>query len=502
MKNQIKLGAILGYVNMAINIAVTIFYTPFMLGLMGQNEYGLYSLVTSIIAYLSVLDMGFGNAMVRFVAKNQAHKNIKKEHEINGVFLFLYLVVGIVAFIIGMVLFLNVNNLFGNTLSQEELNKAKIIMLILVGTVSVSFPLSIFGSYAMASERFNFLKLLEIFKTLAIPIAMVPLLLMGYKSIAMVIVTSTFTIGCHLITMYYCFKKLKMHIKFNIKDLDKSLLKSISFYSFWVFLNIIVDNVFNNTDQIILGSVCGTAAVAVYAIASKVAVMNTSFSTAISGLFLPKITKTLEEKDGDQKVSDIFIKVSRIQMYIMVLILSGFIVFGKHFIKLWIGNEYLDAYYITVLLIAPAVIPLTQNLGISIIQAKNKHQFRSIMFIAIAILNIAISIPLAKHFAGIGAAIGTLIANLLGQIITMNLFYWKKIGIDIPRYWKNLVIFLTPVAILSGLFINITDAMEFSWISLIPIMALYVIMYLVIMLFYFNKSERSELKRLLRFRKK
>ena len=101
MKSQIKSGAVLSYVNMFINILVTAFYTPFMLRMMGQNEYGLYSLVNSVIAYLSVLDMGFGNAMIRFVSKNQAHNDKKKEREINGVFLMLYMIVGLVALLIG-----------------------------------------------------------------------------------------------------------------------------------------------------------------------------------------------------------------------------------------------------------------------------------------------------------------------------------------------------------------------------------------------------------------
>ena len=50
----------------------------------------------------------------------------------------------------------------------------------------------------------------------------------------------------------------------------------------------------------------------------------------------------------------------------------------------------------------PAIVPLSQNIGISIIQAMNKHKFRSIVYLAIAILNIIISIPLAKQYAGIG----------------------------------------------------------------------------------------------------
>lgn len=502
MKSQIKAGAVFSYINMIVNIGVTFIYTPFMLEMMGKSEYGLYSLVYSVIAYLSVLDMGFGNAMVRFVSKNQARGEKKKEHEINGLFLLLYLATGLIALIIGLVLFLNTNNLFGNTLNPDELAKTRIIMLILIGTVSLSFPLSVFDSYAIASERFVFLKVLDIIKHLAIPGLMIPILFMGGKSISMVIVTSAVTLGYHIVTMVYCFKKLKMRIKLSFKDIDKSLLKSISAYSFWVFLNIIIDNLYNNTDQVILGSVCGTAMVAVYSIAAKISSTNVSFSTAISGLFLPKITKTLEEKDGDRKVSDIFIKVSRLQMYIMMLILAGFTVFGRFFIRLWVGDDYMDAYYIILLLIGPAIIPLTQNIGISIIQAKNKHQFRSIVYLIIAIINIAISIPLAMRYGGIGAAIGTALANIAGQIITMNIFYWKKIHIDIPKYWKNMILFSIPVAILTAVAICITKDMEFGWLKLTGAILAFAACYGLIVLAYANKSEKQALRKILRLGKK
>lgn len=502
MKSQIKAGAIFSYINMFVNIGITFLYTPFMLNMMGKSEYGLYSLVYSVIAYLSVLDMGFGNAMVRFVSKNQARGDKKKEHEINGLFLLLYLATGLISLIIGLILFANTQNLFGNTLNADEIAKTKVIMLILIGTISLSFPLSVFDSYAIASERFVFLKILDILKHLAIPGLMIPILFMGGKSIAMVIVTSAVTLGYHIITMIYCFKKLKMRIKLSFKDVDKTLLKTITAYSFWVFLNIIIDSLYNNTDQVILGSVCGTTAVAVYAIAAKISSTNTSFSTAISSLFLPKITKTLEEKDGDKKVSDIFIKVSRLQMYVMVLILSGFVIFGRAFIKLWVGEDYMDAYLIILLLIAPAIVPLTQNIGISIIQAKNKHQFRSIIYLIIAIINIAISIPLAMKYGGIGAAIGTALANIAGQIITMNIFYWKKIHIDIPKYWRNMIIFCIPVAILTTIFSVVTKDMTFSWIKLVIAAAIFAICYAIIVIIYADKSERRMLRKIVKLGKK
>ena len=110
-----------------------------------------------------------------------------------------------------------------------------------------------------------------------------------------------------------------MKIKFNFSQESKKLLKEIGVYSFFIFLNIIVDKVFNSTDQIILGIVSGTIAVSVYAVAQQILNMNLQCSTVISGLYLPKITKMLEEKDSDQKISEVFIAASRIQIYIMML---------------------------------------------------------------------------------------------------------------------------------------------------------------------------------------
>ena len=492
MKSEIKSGAIIGYVNMVANIIITFVYTPIMLRLMGNSEYGLYSLVSSVIAYLSVLDMGFGNAMVRFVSKAKAKKEEKEEYKINGLFLILYSIIGIITIIIGCILLSNIPKMFP-ALTDIEIKKAKIIMEILIFTIAISFPLSIFDSYALACEKFKFLKTLDLIKIISIPLTMLPLLFLGYKSIAMVVVTSAYNIIYHIATLICCLKKLNMKIKISIKNIDKGLFKSIFNYSFFVFLGLIVDTVFNNTDQVILGSVCGTMAVSIYAVGTKIVNMNMTVSTTISGLFLPKITKMLEEKDSDEKISDLFIKVSRIQIYLMMLILSGFIIFGRQFLNLWVGPDYKDVYYIILLIIGPSLIPLTQNIGISVIQAKNQHQFRSIVYIFIAIINIAISIPLARRFEGIGAALGTLIANLLGQIVTMNIFYWKKAKLDIPKYWKFLTKFTLKVSILGLLMMLTIRNIEFNWMKLLFGIVIYVIFYAIIVMLTMNKEEKKYL---------
>lgn len=496
--NQRKTGAILSYINLALSSAIAILYTPIMLRLMGQSEYGLYSLVASVICYLTILDLGLGNAMIRYTAKYRAINDKKSEEKLNGMFLILYAIVGVVVLIIGLVLCNNVSSIFSRSLNVDELKKAKILLLILVCNLAVSFPLGIFSSIIAAYEKFIFPNVISIIRTILMPFIMIPLLLAGYRSIAMVIIISVLNVMGLLINVGYCFKKLKIKIAF--KKIEFTLLKEIAAYSFFIFLNVIVDKLYMNTDQFVLGIVSGTVAVSVYAIAMQLYNYYVMFSTSINGVFLPKLTKIATTDKSSKQMSEIFVRIGRLQFLVLVFILSGFILFGKQFLQLWAGEGYINAYYICLIIMVPAIIPLSQNIGITILQAKNMHQFRSIVYLFIAILNVVISIPLAKLYGGIGAAIGTSLATVVGQICTMNWFYYKKVGIDIPEYWKQ--IFKLSICVLGtllfGFIINRLIVTE-TWISLIIKMVIFSLYFVTfIWRFAMNNYEKGLISPIIR----
>ena len=102
--NQLKAGAFLSYVSIGLNMVVGLLYTPYMLRMLGQSEYGLYSLASSIIAYLTVLDLGFGNAIVRYTAKFRSEGKEREQQEMFGMFFLLYIGIGLVAVIAGSLL--------------------------------------------------------------------------------------------------------------------------------------------------------------------------------------------------------------------------------------------------------------------------------------------------------------------------------------------------------------------------------------------------------------
>ena len=436
--NQLKAGVVLNYVVIILNTVVGLLYTPYMLRMMGQSEYGLYSLVASVIAYLTVLDLGFGNAIVRYTAKFRAEKKTEEQYEMFGMFFLLYLVIGIIAFGIGLGLYFNVGTLFGDTMTAVELGRARIMMLLLVANLAFTFPMSIWGSIIQAYEDFVFQKSLNIFRIILNTAVMICLLHFGYKAVAMVVVQTIFNVLTLVVNFIYCRRKLNIHIYFRFKHFHWGFLKEVAIYSFWIFLNAIMDRVYWSTGQFVLGAMVGTAAVAVFAIAIQLEGMYMQFSTAISSVFLPKVTAMVATNRSRKEISDLFIRTGRIQYIVLAYILSGFIIFGRQFIELWAGAGYSDAYIISLLFFIPLTVPLIQNLGITILQARNEMKFRSVLYIIIALVSLAMQIVLTRYFGGIGCAMGVSGALVVGQILIMNVYYQRRQDLDIKTFWKEI----------------------------------------------------------------
>ena len=447
---QRKLGAILSYLSIIISTIVQLLYTPLLIRMLGQSEYGLYSLVASIIGYLTILDLGFGNAIVVYTAKYRAQGKKEKEKKLHGMFKMIFYVIGIITMILGLILFFNVDNIFGNTMTSIELNKMKIMMLILTFNLVITFSFNIYSSIISAYEKFVFQKVLAIINTMLKPIIMIPLLFLGYKSITMCVVITIINLIIAISNYIYCKNKLNINIKYL--GFDKIVFKTLFGYSIWIFIGIIVDKINWSIDQFILGAVSGTISVSIYSVASQINILFLNLSTALSSVFLPKMSKLVAIKAKAEQFTNEFIKIGRLQYYIMFLFCSGFILFGKKFIAIWAGRGFEESYYVALFLIVPLVIPLIQNIGLSIMQAMNKYKFKSISTIIMAVFNLIISIILARKYGAVGCAMGTAISLIVCNIIVINIYYHKTIKIDIIKFWKNIFVmtleFILPVLLI------------------------------------------------------
>ena len=435
--SQLKVGVILNYVVILLNILVALLYTPYMLRMMGQSEYGLYALVASVISYLTVLDVGLGNAVVRYTAKFRAEGKQTEQYEMFGMFLVLYLVIGIIALLIGTGFYFNIGALFGETMTPLELDRARTMMMLLIFNVAFTFPMSVFGSIITAYERFVFPRVINITRIILNTVVMICLLHLGYKAVAMVVVQTVFNVLTLILNYIYCKKQLDIKLYFG--KFKWGLVKEVAIYSFWIILNVIVDRIYWNSGQFVLGAIVGTAAVAIFAVAIQLQHMYMTLATAITAVFLPQVTGMVTRSNDTKEISDLFVRIGRIQYIAISFILSGFIVFGKQFINLWAGEDYTNSYYITLLFFICMLPDLIQNVGIVIMQARNQVKFRAFLGLSMSIVSLCLQIVLTRYYAEIGCAFAIAIMFIIGQGLVINVYYSKKQKLDVIRFWKEIL---------------------------------------------------------------
>lgn len=435
--NELKIGSIITYINLIISTIIPLLYTPIMLRILGQEEYGLYSLSNSVISYLTLLNFGFGNAVIRFISKFRVEGDHEKIEGVTGLILSIYGIIAIVVCIVGFGLTKGTGLFFGTGLTSSEIQRLKILMIIMTVSTAISFPVSILSSVSIAYEKYVFRKMVDMVATIATPILNLAVLFMGYASVGLAMIGLIIQIIYGIIFIWYCKKKLNVMPRF--KNMPFYMLKEILGFSIYVFACSIIDMLYWATDKVLIGAVLGTVAVAVYNVGGTFTSMLQNMSSAISGVFGTRVNMMVFGNQPTEELSELLIRIGRLQYYIVSLILSGYIVFGQVFINVWAGKDYSEAYIIGLLTMIPLAVPLIQSIAFSVISAQNKLKFRTIVYAIIAILNVIGTILAMPKFGIIGAAACTAVAFVVGNGILMNWYYWKVSRLDIPRFWKNII---------------------------------------------------------------
>ena len=455
-----------------------------MIQKLGKNEYGLYNTVASTISMLAILNLGFSSGYIRYYSVYKKADDKESIKKLNGLFIKIFVVIGLVALLCGLYIAYHLELVFKDGLTQDEYVLARILMIILTLNLAVSFPMSVFSSIISAHERFVVLKLVGILKTVFGPLVTIPLLLYGFRSVAIVCVTVAFSLIADIIYVFYVLFVLRERFKWS--GHDKSLLKKLSIYTSFIAINMVIDQINWNIDKLVLARYKGTVSVAIYSVGYTLNNYYNMVSTAVSSVFTPLVHGIVNEyKDQTDKqreaLTNIFTKVGRVQLLILGLFSTGLVLFGKQFIAVWAGNGFDEAYYVVLLLAIPATIPLIQNVGIEIQRAMDKHKFRSIAYLIMAFINLIVSIYLCQLWGPVGCAIGTGASMIIANGIIMNFYYHKHCNIDVISFWKEIIRILPGIVIPFIGFAILTHYIPVanSYKSIIPWIAVYSVIYIL-----------------------
>lgn len=495
---QRKLGVILRYINLILSNGIGLVLIPYMLRALGQEEFGLYQLVGSFIGYLTVLDFGMADTVIRYIAKYRAENDRKGEENFLATAYVIYLFIGAVVVLLGAIFYFSIPQLYSKSLTSHEIDQAQTMFVILILNLVLSligYPMS---GVLMAYGQFVFPNLINVIKIILRSVTLFVVLALGGNAVAIVIVESIFNVAFFLSCTIFVLGTY--HVRIKLYELQMANIREILFFSFFVFMEAIVNQIFWKMDQGIIGMFFDTAHVAVYAVGMQITMYYMSLTSSIAPIFLPLITQMEVQHASGSAFTDILIRTSRIQLTLLGIVLSGFILFGQTFIRLWAGPQYDDAYVVALIVMIPLTVPLVENLVLSsIMKAKRRHQFRAVLYLITAILNIPLTILLITQCGYIYAAASTAVMLFIGHILIMNWFYHSRIGIDVPRFFRETARGILPgimIAMVLGRFIHVMSGQ--SWAALVMKTTLYIAVYGAILWFMgFNTQEKVQVRSLL-----
>ena len=435
-KKQRQIGVILAYILLFLNMLIGIILTPYIVSHLGKSEYGLYQTISSFANNLALLDFGIGTTIVKYLSKYNARGEDKlAKQALFTVLLQAILFAGII-WILGFCINGYIPTIYKKSLTDMEIARAQQMFMIL----TVNIGLTLFDHYFVginsAYERFTFINLCKILKIILRVTLIYILLKTGKNAIVITAIDLSLTIAFLIIDASYAF--LRLHVRITPCRLDKGTTIEIFLFGATIFLQVFVNQANSNVDKVILGIMTTTECVAVYSVAMQLFLIFSSLAAIISSVYLPYVTKTIQKLDEKEDTSFLVIGLGRKQFMIVGLAFCGFLILGRDFIRLWMGNGYEDAWLIALIIMVPSMVELTENVAESITLAKGKNGMRTCIIALAAIFNIVATVGLIKVMGYIGAPIATAMSYIFGYIIAVNIFYYKVLNIDVIKMFKGI----------------------------------------------------------------
>ena len=487
-------GAILSYVGILVNIVVALLFTPFLITSLGQAGYGLLSIVLAFLAYLYMLDFGLNDSLLRYFVGHR-----RDREAMNGFFgrMFgVYVLIGGLILLFGQVFAAIFPFIFASTMPPQEVALlGSMIQAMSIGA-AVLITLNPVSALIYAHERFVFMRSIELLVSVGTTGVTVVFLMQGYGPLAVAVIMAAGRVAQALLSAVYAVAVLKLRLR--VSRPDWSELKGVVIYAAPIFVSLIANQMFGKLDNILIGALLGAAPVAIYAVGVTFNKYFMTFATAISRLMTPDIIRKIDAGADAATLTDLMIRISRVQALALLLILGGLIVFGQRFLTLWLGPEFAISYFVMLAVLCPFALQLTGNARNIILQVKGLYWRKSAITAVLAALNVPLTIWLLHLWGVFGAAFSTGVAVLAGYVM-ITVLLWHRVGLSMWRYSRETARGIVPVfvaLIVAGLLLE--RLLPAGWIWLLLGAAVFTGVYMIAMgLFAVNGYERDLIRRVL-----
>ncbi|UCD18522.1 MAG: polysaccharide biosynthesis protein [Candidatus Zixiibacteriota bacterium] len=418
------------WTGMVIGVAITFFFTPYLISMLGKDQYGIWTLAFSIIAYMGLADMGMKQAIVRYISKFYAVKDWVQLNQVFSSSVRIYAVIAVILAIATLIIVFGLLDLF--KIPAEYMRITRIAFLVLGFNHAIGYallPFTALGAY----HRFDITTCFNVGARIAQTLAIVVMLELGYGLVAMAVMVAAMTLLSKLSINYIRMKKYPEN-RFSFAAINREKTRMLLGYGWFSFLIVATWIVIFQTDNIVIGAFLSMKAVAVYSIAAAIVTQLRSSINIISVPLVPAISHFEAEKDF-ARIMTIYRKSTRYLYFISTYLCISILFYGGPFIQLWVGPDFIPAILILHILIIAGAVYFPQMTANSVLLGISKHKVAFYILAAEAIANIGLSLMLVRPYGTVGVALGTAIPQLAIYLFVYPYVFYRVMASDVKVFY-------------------------------------------------------------------
>jgi O-antigen/teichoic acid export membrane protein len=424
-------GTLTKYVLLGVNIVIGILLMPFTIHHLGKAEYGLWMLAASMTAYLQLLDLGYGNGLVRQITQADARGDEDEMNVILSTFFVVYCAIGLAALagVAGLALF--VLPRFPN-LSPADVRIGQWILAILGLRIATAFPMSVFGAVTTARQRFALTGWIAIAFAVAQGAATYLVLRAGYGLIALV--STTMLIG---LASYAAYASAALStfpgMRLSVSRFSARQVREVTAFSLYLFVISIAFHVASNVDNVIIGAYVGTSAIALYTVAVRLSDYQRQLCGQFSGLLFPVLVRFDASRDVGA-IRATLLDGTRIALGMVGGVTVCLLAFGGELVSLWMGPGFTESIVPLYVLALAGVVVVAQGPTGSILLAAGRHRLVAGASILEIAGNVALSLALVSRFGLTGVAIGTAVPYAILNIAVLVPVVCRMVNVSLISF--------------------------------------------------------------------
>ena len=423
------------YLAIATEMLVGLVVLPFNVMHLGKDAYGLWMLTASVTAYFSVLDLGYGGALVKFVAQYRARRDVRALNEILSTTFYLFAAFGVVTYLAAIVVAVYLDRFFH--LTPDQVHLGRVVLLVTSVNVAIGTAASVFGGVINGFQRYDLNNIVGAISSVVTAVVNVAVLALGYGLVELVVATTAvrvLTYWVYRANAYRVFPALRLRTEF----FSRPQLREVTMFSFYMALIDWSKKLNYAVDALVIGAFLNTGAVAVWSVGQRLAEAVQRLTNQLNEVLFPTVVDN-DAAHRNHRLQAIFIQGTLLSLATVIPMSGALMLMGAPLVLAWVGPDFLGSVIVLQLLAFTVIIRVGTATCATVLKGAGQHRLVAFTYILTGIVNLSLSIAIVKPLQLVGVAIGTLVPVTATALFVLFPAGCRRVELPVGRAFAQAV---------------------------------------------------------------